>query len=83
MKNTILKINGFKLGHLVVASFWWMFWAAIKSNFTGNKYWIGNAKSKQLISVGNGHVSDALWNEGWTVSLCGRIFTKYILYYRK
>lgn len=79
----ILKIHGFKIGHLLVKNFWWLFYAAAKSWLTERSYMIGTPDGKNFIEVGGSEPNRNLWDSGFLVSSPGYVLWKRIIQYSK
>lgn len=78
-----LKIHGFQWGHLFVANFWWLFYAASKSWITGRRYMIGTPDKTNFIEVGGSEPNQRLWDSGFVVSSPGHVLWKRIIHYSK
>jgi len=76
-----IRIYGFQKGHLLVANFWWLFYAAAKSWITGKSYMIGTPDGKNYIEVGSHEPKQTLWDSGFLVSSPGYVLGKPIIHY--
>jgi hypothetical protein len=76
-----MRINGFTIRHLFVKNFQRILWAAICYRFTRKPLLLGFAAEDEFLSVGPAVPMPELWDQGYRVGYCGKVFGSYILRY--